>query len=110
MSKRTTSCSARATRERRLHTPGPPEDVGDLRSEIDGSGVFRATFVGRYLWDVTYRADEYITVLETYSGHRAIDDDTRERLYQRIRRRITSRPSGLVTKTYLATLNVAQKI
>ena len=39
-----------------------------------------------------YTADEYIAVLNTYSGHRALEDDTRERLLTRIHRRIEARP------------------
>ena len=33
-----------------------------------------------------YSADEYIALLNTYSGHRAFDDETRERLLSRIHR------------------------
>jgi hypothetical protein len=35
------------------------------------------------LWDVVYTADEYIAVLNTYSHHRALDDETRELLLER---------------------------
>jgi hypothetical protein len=59
---------------------------------------------------VTSTADEYIAVLDTYSGHRALDVIARERLYTRVRRRIEARPEGTVRKTYLATLNVAQRV
>lgn len=90
--------------------PPRPEEVDDLASEIEASGRFRKTAVRRYLWDVTYSADEYIALLETYSGHRALDDDTRQRLYLRIRRRIEARPKGRVTKTSLAALNVAERL
>lgn len=48
-------------------------------------------------------------MLETYSGHRVLDNDTRQRLFERIRRRIESRPGGTVRKTYLATVNVARE-
>jgi hypothetical protein len=46
-------------------------------------------------------------VLDTYSGHHALDGETRDRLFERIRRRIEQRPEQKVRKTYLATLNVA---
>lgn len=89
--------------------PPPPDAVGDLGDEIEASGLFHNVALRRYLWDVIYPADEYIAVLNTYSGHRALDDATRERLFDRIRRRIEVRPEGTVRKTYLATLNVAQR-
>jgi len=94
----------------RAGAPPQPDGVGDLRNDIDTSGFFRNIAVRRYLWDVIYTADEYIAVLNTYSGHRALDDATRVRLYDRIRRRIKARPEGTARKTYLATLNVAQRL
>jgi SAM-dependent methyltransferase len=88
--------------------PRHPDDVGDLCAEIETSGFFRDAFSRRYLWEVTYTADEYVAVLDTYSPHRALDDRTRARLHDRIRNRIEARPEGTVRKTYLATLNVAR--
>ena len=90
--------------------PPHPDEVGDLSSEIDASGCFVNVAVRRHLWDVRYSPDEYIAVLDTYSGHRSMDDGARKTLYDRIRRRIESRPGQRVTKTYLATLNVARRL
>lgn len=87
-----------------------PEDVADMSAEIDASGRFHTTAVFRYVWDVTYNADEYVAVLDTYSGHRTLDDETRARLYARIRARIEATPNRTVTKSYLATLNVASAL
>jgi SAM-dependent methyltransferase len=89
--------------------PPAPDTVKDLRDEISASGRFRNVGARRYLWDVIYAADEYIDVLNTYSGHRAFDDDTRERLLSRIRQRIEARPGRTVRKTYPAMLNVAER-
>jgi SAM-dependent methyltransferase len=88
--------------------PPKPDDVGDLRDEMEGSGLFANFLARRYTWDVIYTADEYIDVLDTYSGHRALDDATRRRLYSLIRQRIQERPGGKVRKTYLATMNIAK--
>ena len=90
--------------------PKHPDAIPDLHDEIDSSGHFRLLGTRRYVWDVTYSADEYVNVLETYSGHRALDDATRNRLLDRIRRRAEARPDGSVRKTYLAILNVAEAI
>jgi SAM-dependent methyltransferase len=89
--------------------PPRPEDAPDLSGEIAASGFFGAVEVRRHLWDVTYTADEYIAVLETYSGHYAFGDNARELLNERIHRRISARPGGTVRKSYLATLNVARR-
>ncbi len=90
--------------------PKPPDTILDLSREIAASGRFRNVADRRYLWDVVYTAQEYIDVLNTYSGHRALDDDTRERLLTRIRNRIEARSGGQVRKTYLAMLNVAEQL
>lgn len=90
--------------------PPRPDDVGDLGGEIEASGCFRNVAVRRYLWDVSYTAEDYISVLDTYSGHRDLHHETRQRLYERIHRRIEARPERKVRKTYLATLNVAQRL
>jgi SAM-dependent methyltransferase len=90
--------------------PPPPDEVGDLAAEIDGSGYFHTVAVRRRLWQVTYTADEYVALLGTFSPNLALDPETRRRLFDRIRRRIESRPEGTVTKTRLATLNVARRL
>jgi len=89
--------------------PPTPDEIDDLRDEIEASGRFEYVASRRYVWDAEYTADEYVSLLETYSGHRALDDRRRAQLYERIRRRIEARPSGRVTKTYITMLNVARK-
>lgn len=89
--------------------PPAPDEVADLSAEFAASGRFEDVLVRRYEWDVEYTADTYIDVLDTYSGHRSMEPAKREELYRRIRRRIESRPSGRVSKTYLALLHVARR-
>ena len=89
--------------------PPRPEDVPDLREEIESSGRFGDVQVRRHLWDVTYTADEYVAVLDTYSGHHAYGDAARAELDARIHRRISAQPAGTVTKSYLALLHVAHR-
>ena len=89
--------------------PPMPDEVDDLREEIEASGYFDYVASRRYVWDQPYTADEYISLLDTYSGHRALDDERRTQLYDRIRRRIGARPDGRVVKTYITMLNVARK-
>jgi SAM-dependent methyltransferase len=88
-------------------SPPPPDDVPDLADEIAASGRFERVASLRYVWDVSYTAEEYIDVLDTYSGHRDLEPATRARLYGRIRNRIGDRT---VRKTYLATLDAARRI
>jgi SAM-dependent methyltransferase len=90
--------------------PPHPDEVPGLAAEIDASGLFRVVASCRYVWDVTYTAEEYIAVLDTYSGHRMWAIDVREELYDRIRARLGRRKDATVRKSYLATLDVAEKL
>jgi hypothetical protein len=78
--------------------PPPREDVGDLREEIQASGLFGDVEVRRYLWEQGYTADDYLAVLGTYSGHRAMAPAKRELLYREIRLLVAAHPDGRVTK------------
>ena len=90
--------------------PPRPDEIAGMSEEIEASGRFGRPEVRRYVWDVTYSAEDYIGVLETYSGHRAVDLELRERLYERIRRRIDARPEREVRKSYLALMSVARRV
>lgn len=73
--------------------PPPPEAVQEVSDrvvtqEVAASGRLRMVGIRHYLWDVIYDADGYIAVLGTYSGHLALEPGTRQRLLDRIRRRI----------------------
>ena len=92
-----------------------PDALGDhsdevVTDEIEASGRFQNVGARRYLWDVIYTADDYIALLSTYSHHRALDGRARERLVERIHRRIEARPERKVRKTYLAMLYVAELV
>jgi len=89
----------------RNRPPPHPDDVADRSLELEAAG-FRSVAVRRHLWDVNYGSDEYLGVLDTYSGNRALDPGTRGRLFERIRKRIEAAPGRSVRKTYLATLSV----
>ena len=83
--------------------PQPPETVGDLRDEIELTGDFVHAGTRRHLWAHEYTADEYIAVLETYSGHRTMAPAVREHLYAEIRRRVGDRT---IRKHYLTSIDV----
>lgn len=87
--------------------PGPPEAVDGFGTEMAESGLFRHIAERRSQWDVEYTADAHVDVLNTYSDHRLQDDATRDRLFDLIRARIGDRR---VRKTYLATLDVAERL
>jgi len=89
--------------------PAPPDEVPDDVAEIEASGLFDDVHVERYVWERRYTAEEYIALLDTFSGHIAMEPDKRERLYAEIRRRLASRPDGLVRRHWFAVLHVARR-
>ncbi|MDQ3751783.1 MAG: class I SAM-dependent methyltransferase [Actinomycetota bacterium] len=88
----------------------PPDGIADDRDEIEAAGPFTDVTVTRYLWDRWYTADEYVALLDTYSGHRAMEPGARRWLYEEIRGRIQARPGGRVQKHYLFILHLARPV
>ena len=86
--------------------PPPPEEIADLRADFNATGLFREIEARRYRWDVAYTADEWVSVLATYSENIAMPPAQREALFSRIRNRIAARPGGTATRHYLAVLTV----
>jgi SAM-dependent methyltransferase len=89
--------------------PPLPEEIGDLRDEIDASGFFRTVGVRKHLTEVVYSTDEYMDTLATYSPNIALADATRARLFARIRARVDL-AGGQITKPYLYVVNVARRV
>jgi SAM-dependent methyltransferase len=86
-----------------------PGELTDDRADIEVSGLFEVTGVRHYDWERVYRADEYIELLSTFSGHLAMADWKRQRLYTEIRRRLALRPEHSVRRHWGAVLQVARR-
>lgn len=89
--------------------PPRPDEVPDRTPEIESSGLFDEITTRHYQWDQPYDAYGYLRVLNTYSGHRNLQDDTRARLFSGIADLIDSRYGGRIVKGYLTTLYVAHR-
>jgi SAM-dependent methyltransferase len=90
--------------------PPLPEEAADDVDEIKTSGVFENIQVRRYVWERLYTADEYVALLNTFSGHIAMEETKRARLYREIRERIGSREDPRVRRHWLAVLHVARRV
>jgi len=86
-----------------------PDEVPDRTAEIEDSGLFGDVTRRAYRWDESYDSRGYLRVLNTYSGHRSLDDDARRRLFRGIAGLIDDRFGGRIVKGYLTTLYVAQR-
>jgi SAM-dependent methyltransferase len=89
--------------------PSPPEDMRDEAAEIEASGLFEEVKVRRYVWERRYTAEEYLALLNTFSGHIAMEPAKREHLYREIRRRIEQRRDRRVRRHWCAILHVARR-
>lgn len=87
----------------------PAESIPLDTTEIDGSGRFEAVQSRRYAWDLGYTTAEYIDVLLTYSGHRALEPAARAGLLGCIRQLIETRHGGRIVKRYLTELRLAHR-
>jgi SAM-dependent methyltransferase len=92
-------------------TPWPrPGELPDDRAGIEASGLFEVAAVRQYGWERVYPAEEYIELLETFSGHLAMADWKRRRLYGEIRRRLALRRDHSVRRGWGAVLHVARRL
>jgi SAM-dependent methyltransferase len=89
--------------------PPRPEEVHDRTTEIEDTGLFGEVITRSYQWDVPYDAESYLRVLNTYSGHRGLRDDRRDRLLRGIADLIDSEYAGRIVKGYLTILYVARR-
>jgi SAM-dependent methyltransferase len=84
-------------------------ELPDDRAGIEASGLFEVTGVRQYDWERVYSAEEYIGLLSTFSGHIAMAEWKRQRLYGEIRRRLSLRRDHSVRRHWGAVLQVARR-
>ncbi|MDQ2847852.1 MAG: methyltransferase domain-containing protein [Actinomycetota bacterium] len=87
-----------------------PGELPDQADEIRRSGLFDDIQVRHLDWEISYPADEYIALLDTFSGHIAMPAPKREQLYTEIRHRLATRPDSRVRRGWGAVLHVARRI
>jgi SAM-dependent methyltransferase len=87
----------------------PPGELPDSRAQIEAGGLFEDVTVRHFDWETTYTAEEYIRLLNTFSGHIAMAPWQRNRLYGEIRRRLAERPDGRLRRHWGAVLHVARR-
>jgi SAM-dependent methyltransferase len=86
-----------------------PGELAVETAEIEASGLFDVVGVRHHDWEVVYDADGYVALLETFSGHIAMEPWQRERIFTEIRRRLAERPDGLLRRHWGAVLHVARR-
>ena len=77
--------------------------VGVIKDNFAVAGCFGEVTVRQYRWAETYTSERYLKMLRTFSGHRCLDEMTRDRLYAGIRE-VIERFGGRVRKPNLVVL------
>lgn len=87
-----------------------PEDLpAPEAGRIDATGLYGPVAVRRHPFEAEYDSASYTRLLMTYSDHRALAPDRRERLLGAIAELIDTKYGGRITKGYLATLCMARR-
>ena len=79
----------------------PPTHATDM----SGVEAFENPIKRVYPWTEIYSSEQYIKLLRTYSGHIALSDENRHRLFEGIVNLIETKYDGQVTKHYEAALD-----
>ncbi len=86
-----------------------PGELPEYRCEIEASGLFEVVAVRHFDWERIYPVEEYINLLNTFSGHILMDAGKRDILYREIRARLNRRSDPAVRRHWGAVLHVARR-
>ena len=86
-----------------------PGELPDDRAGIEASGLFEVTAVRHYDWEQVYSAEGYIELLSTFSGHIAMPEWKRQRLFGEVRRRLALRRDHSLRRGWGTVLHVARR-
>jgi SAM-dependent methyltransferase len=86
-----------------------PVNLPDERADIEASGLFTDVTTTQFVWEITYTAQGYIDLLDTFSNHILMTRAQRARLYGAIRELLAQRPDGLLRRHWAARLHVARR-
>lgn len=73
-------------------------------------GIFEEVAVCHYPWEATYTSEEYIELLQTFSGHIALPDGIRHDLLYDIAQLIDQDFDGQITKPHITVLQIVRRI
>lgn len=87
-----------------------PGRLPTIRDSIDATGLFSVAATEEFIWDRRYTAEQYISMLETFSGHIDMAQWKRDRLYSEVRRLLAARSDGTLLRHWGAVLHVARRL
>jgi SAM-dependent methyltransferase len=90
--------------------PPPPEQISPWHFPRESESFFREVASLRYPFEVVYSAEDYVTILATQSGTRALGEARSSEFLARVRRRLESFGWPQLTATFVGYLTVGQRI
>ena len=88
--------------------PGPKEVMQETYHTILGTGLFSDLQMKTYQWEHSYSSEDYVSLLNTHSKHRQIEEKQRHLLLSGIKETIDSH-GGYITKPQLVALYLGKK-
>ena len=85
-------------------------DIPKDDRELTSSGRFGPAGFSRYEWELPYSTADYLDLLLTYSGHRALPNAQQSALLNSIAQLIDANYGGRVVKRYLTELRFARRV
>ncbi len=85
------------------------DELPDESASLAATGLFGDFTVRQYPWVAHYDAASYVNLLNTYSDHRTLPANRRQRLYAGITAIINGAFGGQIAKQYLTVLYVAHR-
>jgi SAM-dependent methyltransferase len=86
-----------------------PAELPSAAADIEATGLFEDVSARWLDWEISYTAEDYIRLLDTFSGHIAMAGWQRDRLYGEIRRRLALRPDGRLRRHWGVVLDTARR-
>ncbi|MEV0791894.1 hypothetical protein [Kribbella sp. NPDC050459] len=103
------SCYERFTDDPTVDGLPAADDIPEDPANLAETGLFGSVQSHRFVWDADYSTAEYLELLSSYSGHRALTTDRRDGLYDCIGAHIDA-AGGSITKRYLNQLSVGNSL
>src|SRR6202012_2143091 len=86
-----------------------PGELPDQAADIEASGLFNVVHVRQFDWEIRYTAEQYIALLDTFSGHIEMAGWQRDRLFSFIRAKLAERADGTLRRHWGTVLQVARR-
>jgi hypothetical protein len=88
--------------------PPPPEQIGPWHFPAEAGAFFEEVAALRYPFSVAYGAEDYLAILATQSGTRALGEARSAEFLSRVRDRLESLKVPQLTATFVGLLTIGR--